>query len=196
MIDMNEIETNTPDTEVNIDEAVEAEQKSDDVTEEKNDKKNKKASAKELKELKESADMYQKQYEEINDKYLRMIAEYDNFRRRTAKEKEALYSDTVCDVVKTLLPVVDNLERAVVYDGNTENADGITMILKNFVSLLENLGVTEIEALGKTFDPNLHNAIMHIEDEQYGENEVYNVLQKGYVRGDKIIRHAMVMVAN
>ena len=133
---------------------------------------------------------------ELEDRLLRTLAEYDNFKKRTAKEKEALYSDTVCDVVKTLLPVVDNLERAVVYDGNAENADGITMILKNFVSLLENLGVTEIEALGKTFDPNLHNAIMHIEDEQYGENEVYNVLQKGYVRGDKIIRHAMVMVAN
>lgn len=160
------------------------------------DKKKAKKDSKELEEARSEIDKLNLQIEELNDKYLRVIAEYDNYRRRTSKEKEGLYSDTVCDVIKTLLPIADDLERAAGFDKNAENADGITMILKKLLELLASLGVTEIEALNKTFDPNYHNAIMHIEDEKYGENEIYCVVQKGYIRGDKVIRHAMVMVAN
>lgn len=160
------------------------------------DKKKSKKESKELEGARSEIEKLNRQLEELNDKYLRVIAEYDNYRRRTSKEKEGLYSDTVCDVIKTLLPIADDLERAAGFDKNAENADGITMILKKFLELLATLGVTEIESLNKTFDPNYHNAIMHIDDEKYGENEIYCVVQKGYIRGDKVIRHAMVMVAN
>lgn len=160
------------------------------------EKKRSKKESKELDAARSELEKLNRQLEELNDKYLRVVAEYDNYRRRTAKEKEGLYSDTVCDVIKTLLPIADDLERAAGFDQNADNADGITMILKKYLELLAGLGVTEIEALNKTFDPNYHNAIMHIDDEKYGENEIYCVVQKGYIRGDKVIRHAMVMVAN
>lgn len=160
------------------------------------DKKKSKKESKELEGARSEIEKLNRQLEELNDKYIRVIAEYDNYRRRTSKEKEGLYSDTVCDVVKTLLPIADDLERAAGFDKNAESADGITMISKKLIELLASLGVTEIEALNKTFDPNYHNAIMHIDDEKYGENEIYCVVQKGYIRDDKVIRHAMVMVAN
>lgn len=149
----------------------------------------------EVRELKESLEKASKQLGEANEKYLRMYAEYDNYRKRTAKEKDNLYSDTVCDVVKTLLPVLDNLERAAAYD-NEKRDEGVAMIHRNFVELLNGMGIKEIEALGKSFDPNLHNAIMHTEDENLGENTIATVVQKGYILGDKVIRHAMVIVAN
>ncbi|MBQ8276143.1 MAG: nucleotide exchange factor GrpE [Clostridia bacterium] len=133
---------------------------------------------------------------EANDKYLHMMAEYDNFRKRTAKEREGLYADAYADLLTKILPVLDNLERAAQYSDAATVGQGVAMTLKSFVDVLTGLGIAEIEALNKPFDPNLHNAVMHIEDEQYGESEVVEVLQKGYIRGDKVLRYAMVKVAN
>lgn len=168
-------------------------------TEETSAKKTKKSTKKleaENAELRASLDDALKKLASANDDYLRLRAEFDNFRRRTTKEKESVYSDTVCDVVKAMLPVLDNLERAVQYTPDDVQDAGVAMILKSFIEILRGLGVTEIEAQGAPFDPNLHNAIMHIDDENYGENEIYNVVQKGYIMGERVIRHALVMVAN
>lgn len=137
-----------------------------------------------------------KALDEANDKYLHMMAEYDNFRKRTAKEREGLYADAYADLLVKILPVLDNLERAAQYSDAATVAQGVTMTLKSFTEVLTGLGIAEIEAQGKPFDPNLHNAVMHVEDDQYGESEVIEVLQKGYIRSGKVLRHAMVKVAN
>ena len=131
------------------------------------------------------------------DKYLRLAAEYENYRRRTAKEKEAIWADAKGDAAAAFLPVYDNLERALKQETADEAyAKGVQMIMTQFKTTLEKLGIQEIPALGETFDPNLHNAVMHIEDENLGENVVAEVFQTGFQTGDKIIRHAMVKVAN
>ena len=133
----------------------------------------------------------------LNDKYLRICAEYDNFRRRSQKEKEALYGDIRADTVAKFLPVYDNLERAL--NQSTEDEafrKGVEMIMAQFNSTLEKLGVTVIDCLGQPFDPSLHNAVMHVEDEEKGENEIVEVFQKGFMLGEKVIRFAMVKVAN
>lgn len=135
-----------------------------------------------------------KRQAEDNDKYLRLAAEYDNFRRRSAKEREGVYADAYAEAVKQLLPILDNFERAAAYSSGDALAEGVKMILKGVPEALSKMGVSEIEC--KTFDPNLHNAVMHVEDEAYGEGEIVEVLQKGYIRGDKVIRYAMVKVAN
>ena len=131
------------------------------------------------------------------DKYLRLAAEYDNFRKRSQKEKEALWSEAKADTVSAFLPVYDNLERAM----KQETADeaykkGVEMTMNQLTEVLKKLGVEVIEALGQPFDPALHNAVMHIEDEQFGENTVAEVFQSGFRLGDKVIRFAMVKVAN
>ena len=133
----------------------------------------------------------------FNDKYLRLAAEYDNFRRRSQKEKEAIYDDVKADTVKKFLPVYDNLERAL-KQGTEDEAyrKGVEMIMNQFNATLEKLGVTPIECLGEKFDPALHNAVMHVDDEEKGENEIVEVFQKGFKLGDKVIRFAMVKVAN
>mgnify|MGYP002626186535 CR=1 FL=1 len=139
----------------------------------------------------------EKQNAELNDRFLRICAEYDNFRRRSQKEKDALYSDIKASVVTQFLPVYDNLERAL--KQNTEDEaykKGVEMTMTQFCSTLEKLGVTEIDCLGKKFDPTLHNAVMHVEDEEKGENEIVEVFQKGFMLGDKVIRFSMVKVAN
>ena len=127
----------------------------------------------------------EQQVKEANDKYLRLMAEYDNYRKRSQKEREALYGDIKADVLNKFLPVYDNLVRAL--DQPTED---------EAYRKGENLGVTEIESVGQPFDPNLHNAVMHVEDETKGENEIVEVFQKGFKLGDKVIRFAMVKVAN
>lgn len=132
--------------------------------------------------------------EQDKDKYLRMMAEYDNFRKRSAKEKEGIYADAYSDCVKTLLPVLDNLERAEACDQLDALKKGVEMTLKEFRDALSKLGVTEVET--ERFDPNLHNAVMHIEDDSYGESAIVEVFQKGYQKDGKIIRYAMVKVAN
>lgn len=161
----------------------------------KDKKKNKKAEA-EIAELKATLEDKEKEIAELNDKYLRLYAEYDNFRRRSAKERENIYFDAKSDTLKNVLPILDNMERATAFSEADKILDGMNLILKSFNENFNKMDVKEIEALGKTFDPNLHYAVMHVEDENFGENEVVEVLQKGYMCGDKVIRYAMVKVAN
>ncbi len=132
----------------------------------------------------------------IKDKLVGIMAEYDNFRKRTAKEKDNIYFDACKDILKEVLPVLDNLERAVKIEGNAEDLKkGVEMTMKQFNNALSKLNVEEIPCEGE-FDPNLHNAVMHIEDEKYDKNSIVEVLQKGYKKEDKIIRYSMVKVAN
>ncbi len=135
---------------------------------------------------------------EEKEKYLRMLAEYDNFRRRTAKEKEAIYADASADAIKAILPIIDNLERAAAAiseeDAESTFAKGVTMTLKSATEALTKMGVTPIET--ETFDPNVHNAVMHVEDENLPEGAIVEVFQKGYKKDDHVIRYAMVTVAN
>ena len=134
---------------------------------------------------------------DVNDKYLRLAAEYDNYRKRTAKEKESIYGDAKADTIKPLLAVYDNLERGIAqYDEADVHRQGLELILRQFTKTLTKLGVTEIEAQGQPFDPEKHNAVMHVEDESAGENTVVEVFQKGFMIGDKVLRFAMVKVAN
>ena len=190
----NEVETETVDTEATVEEETVDEKPS------KGDKKKLKKAEAEIAELTKKLEKTEAELSELNDKYLRIVAEYDNFRKRTAKEKESAYADAFCDALTELLPVLDNLERAAQY--NTEDCEqspmgkGLELTLKSFIDTLSKLGVNEIEAKGKAFDPNLHNAVMHIDDEQYGDNEVVEVFMKGYAKGDKVLRHSMVQVAN
>ncbi|MBR6559439.1 MAG: nucleotide exchange factor GrpE [Clostridia bacterium] len=151
---------------------------------------------KELEETAKALSEKEAAYEELNDKYMRVLAEYDNFRRRTQKEREGIYSDAYSDAISNILPIYDNMERAVQFADGDKVSEGVVLIMKGFADSLEKMGITEIPALGEQFDPEVHNAVMHVEDESYGENEVIEVLQKGYRRGDKIIRFAMVKVAN
>jgi molecular chaperone GrpE len=135
----------------------------------------------------------------LYDKYLRITAEYDNFRKRTAKEKEGIYSDAVIDVLKNILPVLDNIERAVQFADSSEPekvSDGVKMIYSQFMNSLSKIGVEEILAAGEKFDPEIHNAVFHEEDESQPDNTVTEVLQKGYIKNDKVIRPAMVKVVN
>ena len=134
---------------------------------------------------------------DVNDKYLRLAAEYDNYRKRTAKEKESIYGDAKADTIKPLLAVYDNLERGIAqYDEADVHRQGLELILRQFSEALTKLGVTEIEAKGQPFDPEKHNAVMHVEDEEAGENTVVEVFQKGFMLGVKVLRFAMVKVAN
>lgn len=138
--------------------------------------------------------------EELTDKYKRTFAEFDNFRKRSEKEKSAMYEVGAKDVIEKILPVVDNFERGFKAVSEEELAtpfaEGMDKIYKQLLKTLEDLGVKEIEAEGNEFDPNLHNAVMHVEDEELGENVVAEVLQKGYMYRDSVVRHSMVKVAN
>lgn len=138
--------------------------------------------------------------EELTDKYKRTFAEFDNFRKRSEKEKASMYEVGAKDIIEKILPVVDNFERGFKAVSEEEKAtpfaEGMDKIYKQLITTLNDLGVKEIEAEGKEFNPNLHNAVMHIEDEAYGENEVIEVLQKGYMYKESVVRHSMVKVAN
>ncbi len=162
------------------------------------DKKRLKKAEAELTEAQKKLTATEAALAEEHDKYLRLYAEYDNFRRRTAKEKESIYADATADTVKGILPVIDTLERAAAglspEDADTPLGKGITMTLKSAIDALTKLGVTEVEA--ETFDPDIHNAVMHIEDDTLPEGAIVEVFQKGYRKGDHIIRYAMVKVAN
>ena len=132
-----------------------------------------------------------------HDQFLRLAAEYDNFRKRTQREKDGIYQDAVADTVKKFLPVYDNLERALHHETADEAyKKGVEMTMTQLKEVLTKLGIEEIPALGEPFDPNLHNAVMHTEDESLGENVIAQVFQKGFKVGDKIVRFAMVQVAN
>ncbi len=162
------------------------------------DKKKMKKLEAELEETKKSLTAAEAACAEEHDKYLRMYAEYDNFRRRTAKEKEAIYGDATADAVKSILPVIDTLERAAAglspEDAESPLGKGITMTLKSAMDALSKMGVEVVES--ETFNPDLHNAVMHVEDDTLPEGAIVEVFQKGYRRGDRIIRYAMVKVAN
>ena len=132
-----------------------------------------------------------------HERYLRLAAEYDNYRKRSARERESIYSDVRADTVTKFLPVYDNLVRALEQSTADEAyRKGVEMIMTQFKDILSRLGVTEIESVGKTFDPALHNAVMHDVDEEQGENVIVQELQKGFMMGDKVIRFAMVKVVN
>ncbi|MGI6077104.1 MAG: nucleotide exchange factor GrpE [Fastidiosipilaceae bacterium] len=140
---------------------------------------------------------------ELSDKHMRLMAEYDNFRRRSKQEKLDLYDTSLSDVVCDWLPVIDNLERAISAadqvsgeDKASQVQEGIELIYRQALQVLEKQGVKEIEALGATFDPNIHEAVMHVEDDQYDTQEIVEVFQKGYKREDKVLRYSIVKVAN
>ncbi len=162
------------------------------------DKRRLKKAEAELSEVKAKLEASEAALKEEKEKYLRMLAEYDNFRRRTAKEKESIYADACTDTVKGILPVIDTLERAAAglsaEDAESPLGKGITMTLKSAKDALGKIGVEEVEA--EVFNPDIHNAVMHIEDETLPEGAVVEVFQKGYRKGDHIIRYAMVKVAN
>ena len=142
-------------------------------------------------------DSIQKQLAQQEDRFLRLAAEYDNYRKRTAKEKEALWNDAKADTAIAFLPVYDNLERALKQPTADEAyKKGVEMTMNQLKEIFTKLGITEIPALGENFDPNLHNAVMHVEDETLGENVVAEVFQAGFQLGEKVIRFAMVKVAN
>ena len=146
----------------------------------------------------EAAELAAKQLESVKDQFVRLTAEYDNYRKRTAKEKDSLYQDAKADTIREFLAVYDNLERAVSTEGDEDSPHkkGLEMIFHQYQEILKKLGVAEMEALGQPFDPEKHNAVMHIDDENYGENVVSQVFQAGFMLGDKVIRHAIVQVAN
>jgi molecular chaperone GrpE len=138
---------------------------------------------------------------EQTDKYTRLYAEYDNFRKRSIREKDAKYADAVIDTAAAILPVGDNLERALATEVESDEAKtfkaGVEMVMKQFNDALTKLGITPIKAAGEQFDPNLHNAVMHIEDETIDDNTVVEEFQKGYIyKDDRVVRHSMVKVAN
>ena len=143
-------------------------------------------------------DMVPKQdYDELDDRYKRILAEFENFKKRSSKEREKLYNSILSDVIEVILPVVDNLENAVKVETKDENyKQGIELVLKQFKDVLTSKGVEEIKAIGETFDPSLHEAVSSIQDETKGEKEIVQEYRKGYKIGSKVIRHSMVVVAN
>jgi molecular chaperone GrpE len=156
----------------------------------------------ELESLRCSLADKEKEIETLSDKYLRLMAEYDNYRRRTQREKEDLYTDSIVQVVREWLPVLDNLDRAewavdqYESDEARKIAQGIAMIRKQVQEVLNKLGVEPIECCGKPFDPNTHDAVLHVEDESVGASTVVEELRKGYRKDKRVIRHSVVKVAN
>jgi len=148
-------------------------------------------------EMEQKLAALQKEADENNDRLKRIMAEFENFKKRTQKEKELQYNSILADVISSLLPVIDNLEKAV--QTKTEDASfkqGVEMVYKQLLDVLASYGVKKIEAVGNRFDPELHDAVSHIEDETLGEQIVKEVFRTGYILGDKVVRHAMVVVAN
>ena len=155
------------------------------------------AKEKKAKKTKEKGPSKDEEIAALNDKYLRLYAEYDNFRRRSQKEKSDIYAEVKANAVADFLPVYDNLVRALAAPTEDEAyRKGVEMIMTQFGHTLEKLGVTQIPALGEKFNPELHNAVMHCDDEEKGENEIVEVFQEGFKLGDKTIRASMVKVAN
>ena len=181
----------TPETEVEQEPAAEEQA-------EKKTKKKKEKGITFTREQVEQMELAVKQLASVKDQYTRLGAEYDNYRKRTTKEKDNIYQDAKADTIKAFLAVYDNLERAAAAEGGEDSPHkkGLEMIFAQFKDILAKQGVTEIEAKGQPFDPEKHNAVMHIDDENYGENEVAQVFQAGFAMGDKVIRYAIVQVAN
>lgn len=159
---------------------------------EKEIKKNEKGQEAKMKDM-----VPKKDYEELDDRYKRILAEFENFKKRSGKEREGLYNSILSDVVEVMLPIVDNLENAVKVETSDENyKQGIELVLKQFKDVLSSKGVEEIKALGETFDPELHEAVGSIQDDNLGEKEIAQEYRKGYKLGNKVVRHSMVVVAN
>lgn len=151
---------------------------------------------KEFTKYKDEALKIKEENNELQERLLRVTAEYENYRKRTTKEKESIYGYACEDVLKNILPVLDNLERAALTDGSAEDIKkGVEITLKQFKEALEKLKIEEIDT-NSGFDPNMHDAVMHVVDESLGEKEIIEVFQKGYKKGDKVIRYSVVKVAN
>ena len=178
--------------EVSEEQEAETEEQTEDQTEEKASKK--------FFGKKDKKDKKDEKIEELTDRLTRQMAEFDNFRKRTEKEKSQMYEVGAKDIIEKILPVVDNFERGLdaVKEEDKEDpfVQGMEKVYKQFMTVLESVEVKPIEALGNQFDPNFHNAVMHVEDENFGENEVAEEFQKGYMYRDSVVRHSMVKVAN
>ena len=167
-------------------------------TEKKKSKKKKEKGYTFTREQVEQMELAAKQLDSVKDQFVRLTAEYDNYRKRTTKEKDNISQDAKADTIKAFLDVYDNLERAAAAEGGEDSPHkkGLEMIFAQYKEILKKLGVEEIPAKGQPFDPEKHNAVMHIDDESFGENEVAQVFQAGFQMGDKVIRYAIVQVAN
>ena len=172
-----------------------AEESKEAKKEKKSDSKKLKA---ELEEMKKALEAEKARADETNDKYLRLAAEYDNFRKRSQTDRKNIYTDAVTDTLGGLLPIIDNLQYAAKYSGGDAEkvAEGLNMILSKLPETLEKMNIKAFGAPGETFDPNIHNAILHVDDESLGEGEIVEVLQQGYMYGERVLRYAMVKVAN
>ena len=186
-----ELEQETPET-------AEEETAAEETKAEKKAKKKKEKGITFTREQVEQMELAVKQLESVKDQFVRLTAEYDNYRKRTAKEKDNIYQDAKADTIKAFLAVYDNLERAALSEGGEDSPHkkGLEMIFSQYKEILKSLGVEEIEAKGQSFNPERMEAVMHIDDENFGENEVAQVFQAGFMLGDKVIRHAIVQVAN
>ena len=159
--------------------------------------KEKEVKQEEVQTEKTELELKQEELDDITDRYKRVLAEFENFKKRSSKERESLYSSILGDVVEAMLPVVDNLENAAKVETQDENyKKGVEMVLKQFKDVLQSKGVEEIKTVGETFDPSLHEAVSSIQDENLGEKEIAQEYRKGYKIGSKVIRHSMVVVAN
>ena len=172
----------------------------EDMNDENNDLEEEIKSAEEVvQEIKEKSDEkdFKAEYDELNDRFMRLYAEFENYKKRTQKDKERIFNIVTGDVVMSMLPVMDNLEKAA--DAKTEDTgyqDGVKLVAKQFADALKTLGLEEIETVGKTFDPELHEAVSHVDDDTKGEGEIVEEYRKGYKIGSRVIRHSMVIVAN
>lgn len=169
--------------------------KEENQEEVKNNKNNN--NKKDLEKIKDLIETQKKEIEEKDDRLKRLMAEFENFKKRSSKEREGLYNSLIADITSSLLPILDNLEKAVQVKTEDENfKQGIELVLKQFKDVLASNGVTEIETIGKTFDPELHEAITSVVDEKLGPQEIKEEYRKGYMIGNKVIRHSLVVVAN
>ena len=199
--EVNKEPTEAAETEEMVDAAAAEAPESEAKTEEKG-KKDKKSDAKKLKgeleALTKALEAEKARADEANDKYMRLAAEYDNFRKRSQKEKDAVYGDAMSDALKGIIPIIDNLQYAQKYqNGDREKfAEGVELILSKVPETLEKMNIKMFGEAGEQFNPEIHNAVFHVEDESFGENEIAEVLQVGYMHGEKVIRYAMVKVAN
>ena len=151
----------------------------------------------EVKTEKTELELKQEELDDITDRYKRVLAEFENYKKRSSKERDGLYNSVLSDVVEAMLPVLDNLENAAKVETEDENyKQGVEMVLQQFNSVLQSKGVEEIKTVGETFDPELHEAVSSIQDENLGEKEIAQEYRKGYKIGTKVIRHSMVVVAN
>lgn len=170
-----------------MDEKREKKQQDENLEQKQNEKAEKNKKVTQMKE----------ELEEMTDRYKRVLAEFENFKKRSQKEREQLYNSILSDIIEVILPVLDNLENALKAETKDENyKQGIELVQKQFKDVLKSKGIEEINAVGETFDPSLHEAVSSIQDEKRGEKEIVEVYRKGYKIGNKVIRHSMVVVAN